>query len=94
MNFSTFEAELRADGYTETGRQQLEPRLGKGRHRHHFAIRGIVLHGSFVVTQTGEPVTYSAGEVFSVAHGELHDESVGSDGATVFVGRKYAQATV
>lgn len=93
MDHSTFEAQLRTDGFTETERQQLEPRPGKGRHRHLFAIRGLVLDGSFIVTQTGEPVTYAAGEVFSVAHGELHDESVGPNGATVFVGRKYAQAT-
>jgi hypothetical protein len=41
MKESDFEAQLRADGYTEIEAQKLAPRPGKGRHRHHFAIRGL-----------------------------------------------------
>ena len=39
MNESEFETQLRADGYQEIELQELAPRPGKGRHRHHFAIR-------------------------------------------------------
>jgi hypothetical protein len=39
MNESDFEAQLRADGYTEIETQNLDPRPVKGRHRHLFAIR-------------------------------------------------------
>ena len=39
MNEHEFEAQLRADGYTEIETQTLEARPGKGRHRHLFAIR-------------------------------------------------------
>ena len=49
MNENDFEAQLRADGYTEIEAQKLAPRPGKGRHRHHFAIRGLVVSGTFVV---------------------------------------------
>jgi hypothetical protein len=79
-------------GYTEIETQDLEPRRGKGRHRHLFAIRGLVLSGTFLVTQNGDQVTYGPGQIFAVDEGELHDESVGPDGASVLVGRKFANA--
>jgi hypothetical protein len=89
MNENEFEAQLKADGYTEIETQNLEPRPGKGRHL--FAVRGLVLSGAFVVTKD-QPVTFEAGKIFSVALGELHDESIGPEGARVLVGRKYADA--
>jgi len=92
MDQSEFEAQLKADGYQEIEMQELAPRPGKGRHRHHFAIRGLVLSGTFFVTQTGAPVAYGPGQIFAVADGELHDESVGSHGAQVLVGRKFSVA--
>jgi hypothetical protein len=45
MTESDFEANLMTDGYDDIERQALKPRPGKGRHRHHFAIRGLVLAG-------------------------------------------------
>jgi hypothetical protein len=50
MNEIEFEAKLRADGYTEIETQNLEPRPAKGEHGHPFAIRGLVLAGTFIVT--------------------------------------------
>jgi len=91
MNESVFETQLRADGYTEIETQNLDPRPGKGRHRHLFAVRGLVLSGTFIVTQGDSTVTFGPGEVFSVAHGELHDESIGENGARVLVGRKFSK---
>ncbi len=92
MNEKDFEAELKADGYTEIATEDLEPRPGKGPHGHPFAIRGLILSGSFVVTQDGQPMTYRAGQVFSVAQGHPHDERVGPEGARVLIGRKFAEA--
>jgi quercetin dioxygenase-like cupin family protein len=92
VNQHEFEAQLKADGYQEIEMQELATRPGKGRHRHHFAVRGMVLSGTFLVTQTGDPVTYGPGQVFAVDEGELHDESVGLEGARVLVGRKFANA--
>jgi hypothetical protein len=51
MNENDFAAGLIADGYTEIATQRLEPRPAEGQHGHHFAIRGLVLAGSFTVTQ-------------------------------------------
>jgi hypothetical protein len=92
MNEREFEAQLKADGYQEIELQELVPRPGKGRHRHHFAIRGLVLSGTFLVTQDSDPVTYGLGQTFSVAEGELHDESIGPGGARVLVGRKFSKS--
>ena len=90
MNETDFEAKLRADGYTEIETQSLEPRPAKGRHRHLFAIRGLVLSGTFNVTLDSEPVACGPGQVFAVAEGQLHDESIGPEGAHILVGRKYS----
>jgi quercetin dioxygenase-like cupin family protein len=92
MDEREFQAQLKADGFQEVETQDLAPRPFKGRHRHLFAIRGLVLSGTFFVTQTGEPVAYGPGQIFSVDDGELHDESIGPDGARVMVGRKFARA--
>ena len=92
MNERDFEQQLRDDGFQEIEYQKLDPRPGKGRHRHHFEIRGLVISGTFVVRQTEEPVVYGAGQIFSVAEGELHDEWIEADGAHVLVGRKHSKA--
>ena len=92
MNESDFEAQLKADGFTEIESQDLDARPGKGRHRHLFAVRGLVLSGTFIVTQDSAPVAHRTGQIFSVAEGELHDESVGPEGARVLVGRKFSKA--
>lgn len=90
MDQQSFEAQLRADGYTEIETQTLEPRPGKGRHRHLFAIRGLVLSGTFNVTIDNE-VSHGPGQIFSVDDGQLHDESIGPEGARILVGRKYSR---
>ena len=89
MNESDFEAQLKAHGFTEIETQDLDPRPGKGRHRHLFAVRGLVLSGTFIVTP---PVAHRTGQIFAVAEGELHDESVGPEDARVLVGLKFSKA--
>ena len=64
MNENDFEKQLREDGFTEVEFQKLASRPGKGRHRHHFAIRGLVISGAFVVRQEGDPVVYGPGQIF------------------------------
>jgi len=92
MNEDEFAEELRADGYTEIQTQSLEPRPAKGEHGHPFTIRGLVLSGTFIVTQDNERTIYGPGEVFVVEHDHPHDESIGPEGARVLVGRKFAKA--
>lgn len=92
MNETDFEAKLRADGFTEIETQTLEARPAKGEHGHPFAIRGLVLAGTFIVTQDNQETIYKPGQVFAVAQGHPHDESIGPDGARVLVGRKFVTA--
>ena len=91
MNQVDFEQQLKTEGFTEIELQALAPRPGKGRHRHLFEIRGLVVSGAFVVQQEGEPVVYQQGQIFSVAEGKLHDEWIEGGGATVLVGRKFSE---
>ena len=91
MAESDFEAGLKRDGFQEIETREFEPRPGKGLHRHHFAIRGLVLSGNFVVKQDAEPVAHGRGQIFEVAEGALHDEWIGDDGARVLIGRKFSK---
>ena len=89
MNRQEFEAQLKADGYTEIEAKFLQPRPANDHHGHPFAVRGLVLAGTFTVAQNNSAKTYRAGEIFSVAADHDHSEEVGADGADVVVGRKY-----
>jgi len=88
MDPNTFEAALKADGYTEIERKHLEPRPANGEHGHHFDVRGLILDGAFTVTLEGTPRTYRKGDVIAVAADRMHFEEVGPDGATLLVGRR------
>jgi quercetin dioxygenase-like cupin family protein len=86
-----FEVQLRAEGYTKVETKEYAPRGGHGRHRHHFAVEDLVLSGAFIVQHGDDPVTFSPGDVFTVAYSALHDEWIGPAGAKVLVGRKFQQ---
>ena len=89
MNRQQFEARLREDGYTEIEAKSLQPRPANDHHGHPFAVRGLVLAGTFTVLQNNISKTYRAGEIFAVAAGQNHSEEVGADGAEIVAGRKY-----
>ena len=89
MDITAFEAKLKADGYSEIETVTYAPRPANGEHGHHFAVRGLVLDGTFIVAQHNDPVPYGPGESFSVAEGELHTEAIGPKGARVLNGRKF-----
>ena len=89
MDRQVFAAQLRSDGYTEIETKSLQPRPANDHHGHSYAVRGLVLAGTFTVTQANVSKTYRPGEIFSVAADREHSEEVGSDGAEVLVGRKY-----
>lgn len=89
MDVRKFESELRADVYTEIEEKTLAARPANGEHGHHFSIRGLVLSGTFIVTQDNETVVHRTGDVFSVPEGKLHYEEVGPEGARIILGRKF-----
>ena len=89
MNATDFEAQLKAEGYTEIEAKSYAPRPANGEHAHHFSVRGMVLDGAFTVSRQNKAVTYRTGDTFAVAEGELHFEEIGPEGARVMTGRKY-----
>ena len=89
MDTSAFEATLKADGYTEIEVKSYDPHPPNGEHGHHFAIRGLVLDGVFIVIRDQQRVTYRTGESFAVPEGYPHGEEIGPEGARVLIGRKY-----
>jgi quercetin dioxygenase-like cupin family protein len=89
MDKNEFDAQLRADGYTEIETKAVAPRPANEGHGHPYAVRGLVLAGAFTVVQDTKSTTYRPGEVFMVAAGRVHSEEVGPEGAQILVGRKY-----
>jgi hypothetical protein len=61
MNENEFAAELLADGYTSISIERFEPRPTKREQQHHFAIRGLVLAGSFTVIQDDQRIDIPVG---------------------------------
>jgi quercetin dioxygenase-like cupin family protein len=89
MTRQEFEAQLTAGGYTEIEAKTLQPRPANEAHGHPFAVRGLVLSGTFTVMQGGASRDYRAGDIFAVAADQPHTEAVGPEGAEVVVGRKH-----
>jgi quercetin dioxygenase-like cupin family protein len=89
MDTQSFEAQLKASGYTEIETKVYEPKPANGEHGHHFAVQGLVLDGEFIVIQNGQRVSFAPGHIFTVPAGDLHCEEIGPDGAKVLLGRKY-----
>jgi quercetin dioxygenase-like cupin family protein len=89
MDQAAFEAELTSAGYTQVEAKQIDRRPVNTEHAHDYDIRGLVLDGTFIVSQNDRPVTYLAGEVFDVPAGTKHTEEIGPTGARIIVGRKY-----
>jgi quercetin dioxygenase-like cupin family protein len=89
METNAFEAGLTADGYVEIETKNLPPKPENGEHGHHYAVRGMVLGGTFIVREAGRVSTYRAGDVFAVAADILHTEETGADGARIVIGKKY-----
>ena len=89
MDKEEFAAQLRSGGYSEIEMKTLHPRPANEGHGHPYAVRGLVLAGTFTVIQENRPTTYRAGEVFAVPAGCVHSEEVGTEGAQILLGRKY-----
>jgi quercetin dioxygenase-like cupin family protein len=89
MDTADFEAKLKQDGYHEIATRSMEHRPANGDHVHEFSVRGLVTSGEFIVTCGGDARSYGPGDVFEVAAGEMHNEAIGPEGATIVAGRLY-----
>lgn len=90
MNRESFSQSLQEQKFNEV----LEKSLGAGEynaaHAHPFDVRALVTQGDINLMVGGVTTRYSAGEIFSMVAGCTHEESVGADGVTYLVGRRYA----
>lgn len=87
----TFTHTLRHEGYADPVRVEREPNGFWDMHTHPFEAKALILQGEIRIrTAQGAERTYSAGEVFHLAHEEPHAEWYGAQGVVYMVGRKPA----
>lgn len=92
MDATAFDAALRQDGYNDIAHRDGSPNATAEPHTHPFAVRGLVLAGTFILTREGKPETYKAGDTFSMEPGCVHFESFGPEGSHYILGRKHPTA--
>jgi len=90
METDTFEADLRNGGYTEIATRSQDPNHATTPHTHPFDVRALVLDGEIMLTVDGKATRYAAGDVFTMANGCEHTETVGAAGVTTIAGRRYS----
>jgi quercetin dioxygenase-like cupin family protein len=86
--FEAFEAEARADGYTEVLVREWAPGQRVAEHTHPFALRVQVVRGELVLTFEGQARGLRAGERFELPLAAPHAEAYGPEGATFWVARR------
>ena len=82
-----FEAALARDGFPDIAERALAAGKSVPMHTHPFAVRAFVLDGEITLTTGAGARTYRTGEVFVMAAGHEHAETVGPDGVRYVVGR-------
>lgn len=89
MDRSAFEAELKRDGYNDTGENEMAAGESRAEHTHHFDVSALVLAGEITLTCAGAKRTYGKGESFAMKAGTTHAEDVGPEGVRYLVGRRH-----
>jgi quercetin dioxygenase-like cupin family protein len=87
MDPEAFENALRHDGFTQIARRPQAPNHATSPHAHDFAVRALVLEGEISLTVDGQVTRYKTGDVFVMAAGREHAETVGPAGVTTLSGR-------
>ena len=89
MDRTSFENELRAQGYGEVVDRRMEPGTVNPGHEHEFDARLLVLEGAMTIASEGRERTYRAGDMFEMQAGCRHSETAGPEGARYLAGRRY-----
>lgn len=88
MDTSEFEKSRRAEGFGEFELKALPNTYATNPHTHPFDVAALVTKGEITLTCGGEPRTYRAGEIFTMAQGMQHFERVGADGVEYFAAKR------
>jgi quercetin dioxygenase-like cupin family protein len=91
MNQSEFEADLRRQGY-QVFYGGLQAGMVNPDHTHDWDARVMVIGGEITLIRAGKSETFRVGDSCAVAAGEVHAESVGSQGVAYIAGRRNAVA--
>ena len=91
MNPTEFEKALLRDGFTAETRA-LAPGHTTPEHTHPFDVRAMVLEGEITLTTAEGSRTYRPDEVFTMAAGCPHAESIGPEGVRNLAGRLHHAA--
>jgi quercetin dioxygenase-like cupin family protein len=92
MERTSFETELREQGYGEIVDRRMEANMLNPEHAHEFDARLLVLEGAMTITAAGTERIYGAGDTFSMSAGCRHSECSGPQGARYLAGRRYPVA--
>ena len=88
MDRTTFETELRQQGYAEVVDRRVEANSVNPEHAHEFDARLLVIEGAMTINAEGHERTYRAGDSFAMTAGCRHTEQSGPEGARYLAGRR------
>lgn len=87
----SFTQTLLNEGYADPVQVEREPNGFWDTHTHPFEAKALILQGEIRIRAgNGAEHTYTAGEIFHLAHEEPHAEWYGPQGVVYVVGRKPA----
>jgi len=89
MSIADFKSSLAKDGFTEVLNRELPADTVVSEHDHPFDARALILSGEITLMVDGVSQTYREGDVFNMAAGCRHQETIGSDGVSFISGRRY-----
>ena len=93
MNRTEFEANVRAEHYTEISTVIRPVGYELDEHQHSFDACALITAGEITLVVDGDSHTYKVGEIFRMPAGVVHLESAGPQGVTYLVGRRERTAS-
>lgn len=87
QSFEQFTADAKAQGYDECLVREWAPHHVFDTHEHPFDTNALVVQGEFWLTIDGQTRHFKKGDRFQVAHGVVHAEKYGPEGATFWAAR-------
>ena len=92
MDATTFQTELKRDGFNDIETKSQPANLFNAAHSHPFEVRALVTDGEVTLAFNGMTRTYRAGDILTMAPGCEHTEQYGPAGYSYIVGKKHLQA--
>jgi mannose-6-phosphate isomerase-like protein (cupin superfamily) len=93
VTFQQFEADARAQGFSEVLQREWAPSSTLDTHVHAFAVRALVVRGEMWLTVGPHTRHLQAGDSFELECDVPHAERYGGEGATYWVARRSGTAS-